>query len=285
TLPAPPLPPTPLPPVPEPPWPKLRPPIPKLRPPSPKLKPPMPKLKPPMPKLPVSKHMYALLRQLQITVPDWQALKAKPPPAPVSFGVHASPVMGVPSHGSNPGKPPPWLEPPVATGEEPPLPGEPPAAVDEPAVPGVVFVPAVPVVCEPPLDEVPPLPPPLSPELPPQAVAALKPNTKIPRECLIDSPRTDDLNTTLTVLAADVVRQVARLSSRQRWACCWGNRMARRAGDPFAHGCRFPWSGRLHGTESARCNRHGRLHDLRDRGGWILDGCNFPARVSPAVPL
>src|SRR6185369_11672427 len=222
TLPAPPLPPTPLPPVPEPPWPKLRPPIPKLRPPSPKLKPPMPKLKPPMPKLPVSKHMYALLRQLQITVPDWQALKAKPPPAPVSFGVHASPVMGVPSHGSNPGKPPPWLEPPVATGEEPPLP--------------------------------------LSPELPPQAVAALKPNTKIPRECLIDSPRTDDLNTTLTVLAADVVRQVARLSSRQRWACCWGNRMARRAGDPFAHGCRFPWSGRLHGTEKTCTHvRRGRL--------------------------
>jgi hypothetical protein len=105
-------------------------------------------------------------------------------------GVQASPVMGVPSHGSSAGNPPPWFEPPAGTDEDPPLPGEPPAGLEEPAVPGFVAIPPVPVACEPPLDELPPLLPlGLSPELPPQAVAAPKPNTKIPKRCLIDSPR------------------------------------------------------------------------------------------------
>jgi len=138
-----------------------------------------------MPSVAVSKHLYASLRQVQITVPDWHPLKLpKPPPAPVFFGVQASPVIGVPSHGSSPGKPPPWPEPPAGSGEDPPTPGEPPAAFDEPPVAGAA-VPPVPVAGEPAFDELPPLLVPPAPTLPsvllPQAVAAPKLNTKIPK--------------------------------------------------------------------------------------------------------
>lgn len=64
------------------------------------------------------------------------------------------------------------------------MPGEPPAVFDEPAVPGEA-VPAVPLACEPALEELPPLLVPPAPALPsvllPQAVAAPKLNTKIPK--------------------------------------------------------------------------------------------------------
>lgn len=109
-------------------------------------------------------------------------------------------------HGSSVGSPPPALEPPVVTDVEPPVPGElPPLLLDVPALAGgFVMLPPVPTLEEPPLDELPPLPvvpplPVLSAELPPQAVAALKPNTKIPNRCFIDSPRVCDLKTTFMV--------------------------------------------------------------------------------------
>src|SRR6478609_8205683 len=130
----------------------------------------------------------------------------KPPPVPV-VDVQASPVIGVPTHGSSVGNPPPWpvvVEPPVEIGPDPPTVGDEPPLFEEPPVPGgIVLVPAVPVLRDPAaLDELPPLfalPPGSSPELPPQAVAAIKPNTKMPNRCFINSPRVCELKTTLMV--------------------------------------------------------------------------------------
>jgi hypothetical protein len=146
-------------------------------------------------------HVYVPLKQEQISVPELQALKApelNPPPAPPAFEVHTSPFMGVPLHGLSPGIPPP---PPLAEGA-PPAPGAPlllsePAApglvepalpgLVEPALPGLVepalpglVEPALPGLLEPALALPLPAAPPLSPELPPQAVTAASPNKTIP---------------------------------------------------------------------------------------------------------
>lgn len=167
------------------------------------------------------------------------------------------------------------------------MPGEPPPVVEEPALPGgFVVVPAVALLCPPELDEVPPLPVPalpavLSSELPPQAVAALKPNTKIPNRCFIDSPRVCELNTTLMifVLGVDVAPQSFCGSTSA--AMRQGNQRLTEQANSSRTSAVF-LSAEAPRSRSVRRNRHMCVHDANNA---ILDGCNFPARVSQSVPL
>ena len=111
--------------------------------------------------------VYFALMQLQNVVPEMQPLKPGRPPAPAALAaVQASPVMGVPVHGSSPGMPP--------------APKVPAAPVGAPPLPGAPLEPAPPLPVSAPPAGFPGTPEPAAELLVPALLDGLPPDPRLP---------------------------------------------------------------------------------------------------------